>query len=177
MLNYTTADLVVSCQHGDDLLSSSSLQQLLEESRQVISSSRPHSSVVNSSGTTDPLYSHKCQTPQQHHQHQQQPTTPTYKVEFHDSEPLNIFPLLSPLVFTGCGGVTGVNCSAVAVWVCWDETASFFFVLQQASETPPKACPRHQPDMWTAWLWLKHRFFFFFSNLKLQYLPKFLINK
>ncbi|XP_030291865.1 coiled-coil domain-containing protein 62 isoform X2 [Sparus aurata] len=82
---------------GDDLLSSSSLQQLLEESRQVISSSRPHSSVVNSSGTTDPLYAHKCQTPQQHH-HQQQPTTPTYK----------------------------------------------------ASETPPKACPRHQPDMWTA---------------------------
>lgn len=149
MLNYTTADLVVSCQHGDDLLSSSSLQQLLEESRQVISSSRPHSSVVNSSGTTDPLYAHKCQTPQHHH-HQQQPTTPTYKVEFHDSEPLNIFPLLSPLVFTGCGGVTGVNCSAVAVWVCCDETASFFFVLQQASETPPKACPRHQPDMWTA---------------------------
>lgn len=128
MLNYTTADLVVSCQQGDDLLSSSSLQQLLEESRQVISSSRPHSSVVNSSGTTDPLYSHKCQTPQQHHQHQQQPTTPTYKVEFHDSEPLNIFPPLSPLVFTGCGGVTGVSCSAVAVWVCCDETASFFFV-------------------------------------------------
>ncbi|XP_036972828.1 coiled-coil domain-containing protein 62 isoform X1 [Acanthopagrus latus] len=82
---------------GDDLLSSTSLQQLLDESRQVISSSRPHSSVVNSSGTTDPLYFHKTPQHHQHHQHHQQPTTPTYK----------------------------------------------------ASETPPKACPRHQPDMWT----------------------------
>lgn len=175
MLNYTTADLVVSCQHGDDLLSSSSLQQLLEESRQVISSSRPHSSVVNSSGTTDPLYAHKCQTPQQHHQQQQhhQPTTPTYKVEFHSSH-------LSSSVSTCFHGVWWrhrcelFSCSSLGV-LWWN--SFFFFVLQQASETPPKACPRHQPDMWTAWLWLKHRLFFFFSNLKLQYLPKFLINK
>ena len=141
MLNYITADLVVSCQQGDDLLSSSSLQQLLEESRQVISGSRPHSSVVNSSGTTDPLYSHKCQTPQHHQHQQQQPTTPTYKVEFHDSEHLNIFPLLSSLVFTGCGGLTGVNSSAEVVWVCLDETASFF-----PSYRPVKLHPKSARD-------------------------------
>lgn len=121
MLNYTTADLVVSCQQGDDLLSSSSLQQLLEESRQVISSSRPHSSVVNSSGTTDPLYAHKCQTPQQHQQ-QQQPTTPTYKVEFHSSH-------LSSSVSTCFHGVWWrhrcelFSCSSLGV-LWWN---SFFF--------------------------------------------------
>ncbi|XP_035523798.1 coiled-coil domain-containing protein 62 isoform X1 [Morone saxatilis] len=57
---------------GDDPLSSCSLQQLLEESRQVVVSE--HSSSGTSCGTTDPLYSHKCHTSQQHHHHH-----PTYK--------------------------------------------------------------------------------------------------
>lgn len=139
MLNYTTADLVVSCQHGDDLLSSSSLQQLLEESRQVISSSRPHSSVVHSSGTTDPLYAHKCQTPQQHHQHQQQPTTPTYKVEFHSSH-------LSSSVLTCFHGVWWrhrcelFSCSSLGV-LWWN---SFFFFL--SSNRPVKLHPKPARD-------------------------------
>lgn len=138
MLNYTTADLVVSCQHGDDLLSSSSLQQLLEESRQVISSSRPHSSVVNSSGTTDPLYAHKCQTPQQHQQ-QQQPTTPTYKVEFHSSH-------LSSSVSTCFHGVWWrhrcelFSCSSLGV-LWWN---SFFFFL--SSNRPVKLHPKPARD-------------------------------
>lgn len=138
MLNYTTADLVVSCQHGDDLLSSSSLQQLLEESRQVISSSRPHSSVVNSSGTTDPLYAHKCQTPQHHH-HQQQPTTPTYKVEFHSSH-------LSSSVSTCFHGVWWrhrcelFSCSSLGV-LWWN---SFFFFL--SSNRPVKLHPKPARD-------------------------------
>lgn len=138
MLNYTTADLVVSCQHGDDLLSSSSLQQLLEESRQVISSSRPHSSVVNSSGTTDPLYAHKCQTPQHHH-HQQQPTTPTYKVEFHSSH-------LSSSVLTCFHGVWWrhrcelFSCSSLGV-LWWN---SFFFFL--SSNRPVKLHPKPARD-------------------------------
>lgn len=140
MLNYTTADLVVSCQHGDDLLSSSSLQQLLEESRQVISSSRPHSSVVNSSGTTDPLYAHKCQTPQQHHQQQQhhQPTTPTYKVEFHSSH-------LSSSVLTCFHGVWWrhrcelFSCSSLGV-LWWN---SFFFL---SSNRPVKLHPKPARD-------------------------------
>lgn len=141
MLNYTTADLVVSCQHGDDLLSSSSLQQLLEESRQVISSSRPHSSVVNSSGTTDPLYAHKCQTPQQHHHQQQhhQPTTPTYKVEFHSSH-------LSSSVLTCFHGVWWrhrcelFSCSSLGV-LWWN---SFFFFL--SSNRPVKLHPKPARD-------------------------------
>lgn len=138
MLNYTTADLVVSCQQGDDLLSSSSLQQLLEESRQVISSSRPHSSVVNSSGTTDPLYAHKCQTPQHHH-HQQQPTTPTYKVEFHSSH-------LSSSVLTCFHGVWWrhrcelFSCSSLGV-LWWN---SFFFFL--SSNRPVKLHPKPARD-------------------------------
>lgn len=138
MLNYTTADLVVSCQQGDDLLSSSSLQQLLEESRQVISSSRPHSSVVNSSGTTDPLYAHKCQTPQHHH-HQQQPTTPTYKVEFHSSH-------LSSSVSTCFHGVWWrhrcelFSCSSLGV-LWWN---SFFFFL--SSNRPVKLHPKPARD-------------------------------
>lgn len=138
MLNYTTADLVVSCQHGDDLLSSSSLQQLLEESRQVISSSRPHSSVVNSSGTTDPLYAHKCQTPQQHQQ-QQQPTTPTYKVEFHSSH-------LSSSVSTCFHGVWWrhrcelFSCSSLGV-LWWN---SFFFFC--SSNRPVKLHPKPARD-------------------------------
>ncbi|XP_045923220.1 coiled-coil domain-containing protein 62 isoform X2 [Micropterus dolomieu] len=71
---------------GGDPVSSCSLQQLLKESRQVIeassepSSSRPHSSVHNSGptmscGTTDPFYSHKCQTSHHH------PATPTQACE------------------------------------------------------------------------------------------------
>ncbi|XP_070845453.1 coiled-coil domain-containing protein 62 isoform X2 [Chaetodon trifascialis] len=77
---------VCSAHHmdADDPLSSCSLQQLLQESQQVImassehSSSRPHSSVQNcgptmSCGTTDPLYSHKHQTCHHH------PATPTYQ--------------------------------------------------------------------------------------------------
>ncbi|TDH02378.1 hypothetical protein EPR50_G00172120 [Perca flavescens] len=86
---------------GDDPLSSCSLQQLLDESRLLIRSSRPHSSVHRNSvppmscGATDPIYSNKCQT--SHQQHLLHPTTPTY----------------------------------------------------EAGDTPPKACPRHQPAMWT----------------------------
>ncbi|CAJ1070073.1 coiled-coil domain-containing protein 62 isoform X1 [Xyrichtys novacula] len=54
---------------GDDPLSSRSLQQLLDESRQVIkaSSERP---------TSDPLHCHCCQTSPHHHH----PTPSTYKV-------------------------------------------------------------------------------------------------
>lgn len=76
--------------HDDAPLSSSSLQRLLEESRQVIMDR----SEQDSSGrvTSDNLYPHKCQ---QSHIH---PATPTQKV----------------------------------------------------SQTPPKACPRHQSDSWTA---------------------------
>ncbi|XP_040914598.1 coiled-coil domain-containing protein 62 isoform X2 [Toxotes jaculatrix] len=60
---------------GEDLLSSCFLQQLLDESRH--SSFRPHSSSHSSGptvscGTTEPLYSHKCQT----HHH---PTSPAHK--------------------------------------------------------------------------------------------------
>lgn len=171
MLNYTTADLVVSCQQGDDLLSSSSLQQLLEESRQVISSSRPHSSVVNSSGTTDPLYAHKCQTPQQHH-HQQQPTTPTYKVEFHSSH-------LSSSVLTCFHGVWWrhrcelFSCSSLGV-LWWN---SFFFFL--SSNRPVKLHPKPARD--TSQTCGRPDFGWstdsLISNWKLQYLPKFLINK
>ncbi|XP_037607847.1 coiled-coil domain-containing protein 62 [Sebastes umbrosus] len=89
---------------GDDPLSSCSLQQLLDESRQLItsehSSSRPHTSVHSnptlSCGATDPLNSHKCPTSLHHLHHlHHHTTTPTYK----------------------------------------------------ASETPPKACPRH--STWT----------------------------
>ncbi|KAF1377858.1 hypothetical protein PFLUV_G00205110 [Perca fluviatilis] len=86
---------------GDDPLSSCSLQQLLDESRLLIRSSRPHSSVHRnrvppmSCGATDPIYSNKCQT--SHQQHLLHPTTQTY----------------------------------------------------EAGDTPPKACPRHQPVMWT----------------------------
>ncbi|XP_076614661.1 coiled-coil domain-containing protein 62 isoform X2 [Chaetodon auriga] len=106
--NTISGDLGVFSAHhmdADDPLSSCSLQQLLQESRQVImtssehSSSRRHSSVQNSGptrscGTTDPIYSHKHQTC--HHQ----PATPTY----------------------------------------------------QASETPPKACPRHGVSQTCGWL-------------------------
>ncbi|XP_041815842.1 uncharacterized protein LOC121622867 isoform X3 [Chelmon rostratus] len=73
-----SGDLGVSSAHsmdGEDPLSSSSLQQLLQESIMASSehsSSRPHSS-VNNSGTTDPLCSHKCQTCHHH------PATSTYK--------------------------------------------------------------------------------------------------
>lgn len=70
-------DLRVDSSHlmdSEEPLSSCSLQQLLDESRQVIvqSSSRPHSSVRNMGPTmspTDPLYTSP------HH-----PNTPTYKV-------------------------------------------------------------------------------------------------
>lgn len=63
---------------ADDPLSSSSLQQLLNESRQV-GSLRPHSSgLAMSCGIAEPLIFHNCRTP--HHQQ----STPKYKVEeFH----------------------------------------------------------------------------------------------
>ncbi|KAM9338715.1 coiled-coil domain-containing protein 62 [Symphorus nematophorus] len=84
--NTVTGDLGVFSAHlmdGDDPLSSCSLQQLLEESRQVIvansehSSPKPHSSVLNCGPTTDPLYSHKC--PTSHHHLHHHPATTTYK--------------------------------------------------------------------------------------------------
>ncbi|XP_044189430.1 coiled-coil domain-containing protein 62 [Thunnus albacares] len=88
-VNVDPGVLAARLKDGDDLLSSCSLQQLLDESRQVLTSSelgvfRPNSSVHNSlsCGTTDPLYSHKCPTPpHQHYQqhHHQQPSTPTHK--------------------------------------------------------------------------------------------------
>ncbi|XP_070706955.1 coiled-coil domain-containing protein 62 isoform X2 [Pempheris klunzingeri] len=70
----------------EDCLSSCSLQQLLEESRQLSgatsehSSSRRHSS-VHHSGTTDPFHSQKCHTHPHHHHHHHHhlPTTPTHK--------------------------------------------------------------------------------------------------
>ncbi|XP_070780450.1 coiled-coil domain-containing protein 62 isoform X2 [Enoplosus armatus] len=63
---------------GDDGLSSCSLQQLYDESRQVIMANSEHSGPTMSCGTTDPLYSHKCQT-SHHHHHHHHPATPTYK--------------------------------------------------------------------------------------------------
>ncbi|XP_071322528.1 coiled-coil domain-containing protein 62 [Trachinotus anak] len=87
-------DLGVFAPHlrdGEERLSSSALQQLVDE----FSSLRPHSSFHNSG--PEPLYSHKYQTPPYHHHHH--PTTPAHT----------------------------------------------------ASETPPKACPRHcttQPCGW-----------------------------
>ncbi|XP_060917315.1 coiled-coil domain-containing protein 62 isoform X1 [Labrus mixtus] len=57
---------------GDDFLSSRSLQQLLDESRQVIQASSER-------GASESLYHHKSQT-SPHHYHQHQPYSPTDKV-------------------------------------------------------------------------------------------------
>lgn len=92
-------------------------------------SSTPHNSVLNSGptmscGTTDHLYSHKCQTC--HHC----PATPTQKVEkcLWFSLSLSFLP---PFVFMGCGGIKCVKCFVevflLLVWVCWDITLCFFY--------------------------------------------------
>ncbi|XP_054468744.1 coiled-coil domain-containing protein 62 isoform X2 [Anoplopoma fimbria] len=65
---------------GDDPLSSCFLQQLLDESRQLVSPEHSSHSVPSMScGTTEPLYSHQCQTSLHHHHHHHQPNTATYK--------------------------------------------------------------------------------------------------
>lgn len=135
----------IFCLQGDVPLSSNSLQQILEESRQVImasserNSSTHLSSVLNScptlsSVTADQLHSHKCQT--SHHC----PASLTQKVEkcYDSASTFFSFHLSSWGVVT----IKGVKCLVelflFVVWVCWDIAALFSSLFNRLLKLHPK---------------------------------------
>ncbi|XP_034403355.1 coiled-coil domain-containing protein 62 isoform X2 [Cyclopterus lumpus] len=87
---------------AEDPLSSCSLQQLLDESRQLTctehgSSVHAHGGPTGSCGPTDTFYSHGCQAALHHHQHHQ-PTTASHK---EGDTPPRARPLLMSASWTG----------------------------------------------------------------------------
>ncbi|XP_033978914.1 coiled-coil domain-containing protein 62 isoform X1 [Trematomus bernacchii] len=64
---------------GDDPLSSCSLQQMLNESKQVTCSVHSNSVHTMSCGTTEPLYSHKSPPSHNDHHHHHHTVSPIYK--------------------------------------------------------------------------------------------------